>query len=91
LIEIKNDRGLVEIKMNIKASSNSKIHMISSGFFGPKGHFQHGISEYFSEESFPINAGSSKEVSFVFDSYRYFDFISLPGEYTLMIGAENDN
>jgi virginiamycin B lyase len=74
-----------EIKVIIETSSNENINMLASGTFTPSGDF--GNSSWsFSEESFSINAGNSKQVSFIITPSADLK----PGEYMLMIGGEND-
>jgi hypothetical protein len=61
--------------------------MLASGTFTPTGDLGNSTGS-FSEESFLINMadGNSKHISFIFTPS-----IDLkPGQYTLMIGAEND-
>ena len=71
--------------MTIKAPSNEKINMTASGTFTPTGDLGNSTGS-FSEESFSINAGDSKQVSFIFTPSTNLK----PGNYMLMIGAEND-
>ena len=59
--------------------------MTASGTFTPTGDLGNSTGS-FSEESFPINAGDSKQVSFIFTPSTDLK----PGNYMLMIGAEND-
>ena len=77
--------GSAEIKVTIKAPSSEKINMTASGTFTPTGDLGNSTGS-FSEESFPINAGDSKQVSFIFTPSTDLK----PGNYMLMIGAEND-
>lgn len=74
-----------EIKVNIKASSNSTINMIASGTFTPNGDLGNSTGS-FSEERFLVNSGNPKQVSFIFTPSSDLK----PGSYILMIGAENN-
>ncbi|MBV9179340.1 MAG: hypothetical protein JO327_02585 [Nitrososphaeraceae archaeon] len=73
-----------EIKVNIKASSNSTINMIASGTFTPTGDLGNSTGS-FSEQRFLVNSGNPKQVSFIFTPSSDLK----PGSYILMIGAEN--
>jgi virginiamycin B lyase len=77
----------VEIKVNISsgASLSSDINMESSGTFTPTGAFGNSTGS-FSEQSFSLKPMHTKEVSFIFTPAT--DLGS--GEYTLMLGAQND-
>src|SRR5215831_11561342 len=77
----------VEIKVNISsgASLSSDINMVSSGTFTPTGTFGNSTGS-FSEQSFSLEPMHTKEVSFIFTPAM--DLGS--GEYTLMLGAQND-
>jgi uncharacterized membrane protein len=59
--------------------------MIASGTFTPTGDLGNSTG-IFSEQSFSMNAGKSKQVSFTFTPSKD----SNPGKYILMIGAENE-
>ncbi len=76
-----------EIKVNVSSSSNQdmNITMISSGTFTPTGNLGNSTGS-FSEESFLLNARTSKQISFIFTPSS--DMQS--GIYTLMIGGENN-
>jgi virginiamycin B lyase len=80
-----------EIKLNVEAlpssSSNSKINMLASGTFTPAGDLGNSTGS-FSVVSFPINMAVSnpKQVSFIFTPSLDLK----PGQYTLMLGAENE-
>jgi virginiamycin B lyase len=79
-----------EIKLNLKTTSSStssdqRIKMIKSGTFTATGALGNSIGS-FSEELFSIAPGKSKEISFIFTPS--LDLKS--GEYTLMVGAENN-
>ena len=67
------------------SSTNLDIHMIASGTFTPTGDLGNSTG-IFSEQSFSMNAGKSKQVSFTFTPSRDLN----PGKYILMIGAENE-
>jgi virginiamycin B lyase len=77
----------VEIKVNISSdtSLSSDINMVSSGTFTPTGTFGNSTGS-FSEQSFSLEPMHSKEVSFIFTPAT--DLGS--GEYTLMLGAQNN-
>jgi virginiamycin B lyase len=76
----------VEVKLNVVAtSSNLRINMIAAGTFTPTGDFGNSTGS-FSQESFSLNTGNSKQVSFIFTPSA--DLKS--GGYVLMIGAENN-
>ena len=77
----------VEIKVNISsgASLRSDINMVSSGTFTPTGALGNSTGS-FSEQSFSLEPMHTKEVSFIFTPAT--DLGS--GEYTLMLGAQND-
>ncbi len=77
----------VEIKANISsgASLSSDINMVSSGTFTPTGTLGNSTGS-FSEQSFLLEPMHTKEVSFIFTPAT--DLGS--GEYTLMLGAQND-
>ena len=78
-----------EIKLNLKMTSSSSsdqtINMIKSGTFTATGALGKSTGS-FSEESFSIAPGKSKQISFIFTPS--LDLKS--GEYTLMVGAENN-
>ena len=79
-----------EIKLNLKmttssSSSDQTINMIKSGTFTATGALGKSTGS-FSEESFSIAPGKSKQISFIFTPS--LDLKS--GEYTLMVGAENN-
>jgi virginiamycin B lyase len=79
-----------EIKLNLKmttssSSSDQTINMIKSGTFTATGALGNSTGS-FSEESFSIAPGKSKQISFIFTPS--LDLKS--GEYTLMVGAENN-
>jgi len=69
-------------------SGNMNIHMIASSTFTPTGDFGNSTGE-FSEEWLSINTkdnNSKHDISFTFTPSTDLK----PGQYTLMIGAEND-
>nr|MDQ3984340.1 hypothetical protein [Thermoproteota archaeon] len=78
-----------EIKLNLNMTSSSSsgqtINMIKSGTFTATGGLGNSTGS-FSEESFSIAPGKSKQISFIFTPSS--DLKS--GEYTLMVGAENN-
>ena len=79
-----------EIKLNLKTtsslpSSDQTIKMIKSGTFTVAGDLGNSTGS-FSEELFSIAPGKSKQISFIFTPSS--DLKS--GEYTLMVGAENN-
>ena len=62
------------------------IHMLASGTFTPIGDLGNSTGS-FSRESFSMNLGVSKQVSFFFTPSPDLK----PGQYILMIGAENED
>jgi virginiamycin B lyase len=80
-----------EIKVKVtglssSSFSNSSIHMIASGTLTPTGDLGNSTGS-FSQEGFSINAdGKSKQLSFTFKPSLDLK----PGQYVLMIGAENE-
>jgi virginiamycin B lyase len=74
-----------EIKVTINTPSNENVNMTASGTFTPTGGLGNSTGS-FSEESFSIAAGKPKQVSFIFTPSVDLK----PGDYMLMIGAEND-
>jgi virginiamycin B lyase len=87
------ERGESEkIKFRIKAaelplpSSLDNIRMIASGTFTSTGDLGNSTG-YFSEELISMEAGEEQEVSFVLTPSTDLK----PGDYSLMIGAENDS
>jgi virginiamycin B lyase len=78
----------VEIKVNISSGASplsSDINMVSSGTFTPTGDLGNSTGS-FSEQSFSLEPMHTKEVSFIFTPAT--DLGS--GEFTLMLGAQND-
>jgi uncharacterized membrane protein len=74
-----------EIKINVSALDDFDGKMISAGTFTPNGLLGNSTG-IFSEASISVSAGSSKQVSFTFTP----DENLRTGQYTIMIGAEND-
>ena len=82
-----------KIKMKVKAAAESQsssfaldnIRMIASGTFTSTGDLGNSKG-YFTEESISMDAGEEQEISFTFIPSTDLK----PGDYTLMIGAEND-
>jgi virginiamycin B lyase len=80
-----------EIKVKVTSTvpssfAKSNIHMIASGTLTPTGDLGNSTGS-FSQEGFSINAGGkSKQVSFTFKPSLDLK----PGQYVLMIGAENE-
>ena len=79
----------MEIKVNISTSGtsslNSNTDMVSSGTFTPTGNLGNSTGS-FSEQSFSLEPMHTKEVSFIFTPATDLGL----GEYTLMLGAQND-
>ncbi len=79
-----------EIQVRVKAaespSSLDNIRMIASGTFTSTGDLGNSIG-YFTEQSISMDAGEEREVSFTFIPSTDLK----PGDYVLMIGAENDS
>lgn len=74
-----------QIRIAIDASSNFDGRMISSSNLTPNGRLGNSTG-IFSEDSLSLQAGESKEISYVFTAS---DDV-LPGKYTLMLGSGND-
>jgi virginiamycin B lyase len=93
--DLKVKRGESEkIEFRVKAgespssslNSQNNIRMIASGTFTSTGDLGNSTG-HFSEELISMDAGEEQEISFTF-----IPSIDLkPGDYTLMIGAENDS
>ena len=82
-----------EIQVRVKAaespsssSSLDNIRMIASGTFTSTGDLANSIG-YFTEQSISMDAGEEREVLFTFIPSTDLK----PGDYVLMIGAENDS
>lgn len=88
--ELKIKRGQsVVINVNISTtgstSSSNHIYMVSSGTFTPTGDLGNSTGT-FSEQTFTLGPFQSKEVSYIFTPAPDLGL----GEYTLMLGAQND-
>ena len=70
----------------LSSSSLDNIRMIASGTFTSTGDLGNSIG-YFTEQSISMDAGEEREVSFTFIPSTDLK----PGDYVLMIGAENDS
>jgi virginiamycin B lyase len=70
----------------LSSSSLDNIRMIASGTFTSAGDLGNSIG-YFTEQSISMDAGEEREVSFTFIPSTDLK----PGDYVLMIGAENDS
>ena len=83
----------VEIKVNISTTTVSSppspldlnVKTVASGTFTPTGELGNSTG-FFSEQSFSLEPMHAKQVSFIFTPA--IDLGS--GEYTLMLGAQND-
>jgi virginiamycin B lyase len=84
-VAVKRGESL-EVKVNIGTSINQRIHMIAAGTFTPTGELGNSTGS-FSEESFSLSPGNTKQVSFIFTPSSDLK----AGVHTLMIGAENDD
>jgi virginiamycin B lyase len=91
--ELTTERGEREkIQVRVKAaespssSSLDNIRMIASGTFTSTGDLGNSIG-YFTEQSISMDAGEEREVLFTFIPSTDLK----PGDYVLMIGAENDS
>jgi virginiamycin B lyase len=84
-VAVKRGESL-EVKTNIGTSINQRIHMIAAGTFTLTGDLGNSTGS-FSEESFSLSPGNTKQVSFIFTPSSDLK----AGVYTLMIGAENDD
>jgi virginiamycin B lyase len=78
--------GSTEIKVTVVASSDFSGQMIASGTFMPNAALGNSTG-IFSEESVSLSSGSSKEVSYTFTAAQDLK----QGQYTIMLGAENDD
>ena len=76
----------LEVKVDIGTSTNQTIRMIAAGTFTSTGDLGNSTGS-FSEESFSLSAGNTKQVSFIFTPSSDLN----AGVYMLMIGAENDD
>ena len=75
-----------EVPLIISANDNVKLKMIASSTFTSTGNFGNS-SISFSQDSFSMNPGETKKITLLVTPAE--DLVS--GEYTLMIGAENDD
>ena len=74
-----------EIPLSVSANEHVNLKMIASSTFTNTGDI--GNSSFsFSQESFPMNSGETKNVTFLLTPSEDLK----NGEYTLMIGAENN-
>jgi virginiamycin B lyase len=74
-----------EIPLSVSANEHVNLKMIASSTFTNTGDI--GNSSFsFSQESFPMNSGETKKVTFLLTPSEDLK----NGEYTLMIGAENN-
>jgi virginiamycin B lyase len=78
--------GSTEIKVTVVASSDFSGQMIASGTFMPNAALGNSTG-IFSEESVSLSSGSSKEISYTFTAAQDLK----QGQYTIMLGAENDD
>jgi virginiamycin B lyase len=84
--ELSIKRGqTAEIPLTVSAKDPVNLKMIASSTFTPTGNF--GNSSYsFSQDSFPLNTGETKGITFLVTPSADLE----NGDYTLMIGAENN-
>lgn len=76
--------GNAEVKVDVSAEKAFEGTMMASGTFTPTGSLGNSTG-IFSQQSITVDAGGSKQVSFVFTPAA-----DLPaGQYMLMVGAEN--
>jgi virginiamycin B lyase len=78
--------GNVEVKVDISAQKAFEGDMIASATFVPTGQLGNSTG-IFSQQSISVGAGGSKQVSFVLTPASEV----VPGQYMLMIGAENQD
>jgi virginiamycin B lyase len=82
----KNENAEVKVVVKgIAPYSNLKVKMMASATFTPTGDLGNSTGS-FSEKLLSLNPGLPKQVSFIFTPSADLK----AGEYTLMIGAEND-
>lgn len=82
--EISVSRGdSTEIKVNISSQRDIDVRMASSGTFTSTGILRNSTGIY-SQESVSISSGDSRQVSYVFTPASDLE----PGQYTLMLGAD---
>jgi virginiamycin B lyase len=84
-VAVKRGESL-EVKVNIDTSTNQRIRMIAAATLTPTGDLGNSTGS-FSEESFSLSTGNTKQISYIFTPSSYLK----AGVYTLMIGAENDD
>jgi virginiamycin B lyase len=75
-----------EIKVTVSASSDFSGQMMASGTFMPNAALGNSTG-IFSEESVSLSSGGSKEVSYTFTAAQDLK----QGQYTIMLGAGNDD
>jgi virginiamycin B lyase len=75
----------VEIPLRVSANDDVDLRMIASSTFTSTGNFGNSSSS-FSQDSFSMKSGETKDVTFLVTPSDGLE----TGEYTLMIGAEND-
>jgi virginiamycin B lyase len=78
--------GSTEIKVTVVASSDFSGKMMASGTFMPNAALGNSTG-IFSEESVSLSSGGSKEVSYTFTAAQDLK----EGQYTIMLGAGNDD
>lgn len=84
--EVTVSRGdSVEIRLNISSSDDFAGRMVASGTMSYTGELGDSTG-IFSEQSISLDAGQSKQVSFVFTPTESLT----EGQYVLMLGAEDD-
>ncbi len=84
-VAVKRGESL-EVKTDIGTSTNQRIRMVAAGTFTSTGDLGNSTGS-FSEESFSLSAGNTKQISFIFTPSSDLK----AGVYMLMIGAENDD
>jgi virginiamycin B lyase len=84
-VAVKRGESL-EVKVNIDTSTNQRIRMIAAATLTPTGDLGNSTGS-FSEESFSLSTGNTKQISYIFTPSSYLK----AGVYTFMIGAENDD
>ncbi len=84
-VEVKLDISTTKVSASALSPSNANIDMVASGTFTPTGELGNSTGS-FSEQSFSLEPMQTKQVSFIFTAA--LDLGS--GEYTLMLGAQND-
>lgn len=75
-----------EIKINVTSNTNMAVHMLAAGSFTTTGNLGN-LSGVFSEDSFNLDSGQTKQVSFVIAPAQKLE----PGNYSLMVGAEGND